>query len=268
MKSKVALIVAICLAFLAAIGIKVYLSRQKQDAAKAVKTVPVLFAAKEIKKGTAVSTEMVMIKDVPQTGVQDGRTLVREDLSQVLRKRVMVDVHEGEQLLWSDFIGQPGVEDVQSDLGPGYRRVTIPVDKVTGCAGLLLPGSVVDIYVALRVRTNPNGPIEPVTQLVMTGMKVVATDLNVRVPSAFLSERDRRDFAAYSTVTLRALPLQANLLVFLAEQGKIHLVTRSPDDPTMQDPSKVDKVNFDNLDTIIKKAAEEKPPALPSVRQP
>ena len=51
--------------------------------------------------------------------------------------------------------------------------------------------------------------------------------------------------------TLKALPQQAALLAWMADQGKIHLAIRAPDDDTALDPSSVDKVTLDNIDTIV-----------------
>ncbi len=262
MKSKVALAVAIALAVLAAVGIHTYLRRETQRTVQTRKTVSVLVAVKPIRKGVKLTGDMVIDKEVDQFAVQDGRTLLSRDAERVLGQTILADVHPGEPLLWSHLKSESSTENPASGLTPGYRQITIPVDKVTGCAGRLLPGTMVDVIATLRVRRESGSAIDPVTQTVLTSMRVVATDLNVQERYEFLSARERRDFAAYSTVTLRALPLQANLLAFLTEQGKLHLVIRGPDDPTGQDPSKLDKVSLDNLDALMKKASDEKPPAI------
>lgn len=264
MKSKVALVVAIALAFLAAIGIKVYLDRETQKADIVSRKVPVVFTTKTIKKGTMVTGDMVMERPISEDSVQTNRTILGRDLEKILNKMpVQATVRAGEMLMWSHFREEGAAENPAAGLPYGYRQITIPVDKVTGCAGRLLPGTVVDVLVTLRKRSEAQGQIEPVTQLALTGMIVVATDLNVRRVQEFLSSRERRDFASYSTVSLQALPLQSLLLAFLAEQGKIHLVVRNPDDPTGQDPSRIDKISLDDLDMLIRKAAEEKPESVP-----
>ena len=264
MKSKVALAVAIVLAILAAIGTRAYLRQREQAFQQKIRNVTVLCAKTNIKKGTVVKPEMVDEKEVPEQVVQDGGTLLKDQLGRILGQRISKDVRAGENLLWAHFAAESPFEEAMGDLSPGYRQITIPVDKVTGCAGRLLPDSIVDVLVTLRTKPDPNGAVQSVTQVALTGMKVVAVDLNVRTPATFFSARDRRDFASYSTVTLRALPLQASLLAFLTEQGKLHLIIRGPGDPSGQDPSKSDKVTLDGLDRIIQKAAEEKPAALPS----
>ena len=264
MKSKVALAVAIALAILAAVGIRAYLRQQEQKYQTTRKTVPILIAKTTIKKGVRLTNAMIEDKEVDAVSVQDGRTIFPRNLDKVIGQPILTDVRPGEWLLWTFFAGESSKEDPSAGLTPGYRQITLPVDKVTGCAGRLLPGTLVDVLCTLRVHTSPNTPIESVTQTVLTGMRVMATDLNIRTPNTFLSSRERLDFAAYSTVTLRALPLQAVLLAFLTDQGKIHLIIRSPDDPTGQDPTMIEKVTLDKLGPLIKQASEEKPAAVPA----
>jgi len=260
-KSKIALAVAVALALLTAVSIRAYI-RQKTDTAGAKrKTVKVLVAAKSLKKGDTVYNDSISELEVDQLQVSDGRTLLASDARRILKRKVLSNVQKGVFLKWSFFSTESQREDPARDTPEGFRQVTIPVDKVTGCAGRLLPGTIVDVLVTLRVRRDANSPVEPVTQTVLTGMRIIATDLHARQVHQFLSARERRDFATYSTVTLRVLPLQATLLAFLADQGKMHLVIRGPDDGTGMDPSKIDKITLDNLDTLIQKAAREKPPA-------
>ena len=261
MKSKVALAVALALAILAAVGIRAYLRQEQEKIQGTRKTVPVLFSVKNIQKGKLVTSDMLEVREVDQQLVQDRRPVFPEQMTNILGKPAQKAIAAGEMLFWAYFISETGDENPAATLTPGYRQITIPVDKVTGLAGRLLPGTHVDVLVTLRVRQGDTSSIEPVTQTALTGVQVVATDLNVRRPSEFLSSRERKDFAAYSTVTLKVLPLQAEVLAHLAEQGKIHLVIRSADDPTGRDPSDLPpKVSSDNLDEMIKRAAQEQPP--------
>lgn len=268
MKSKVALAVAVALAILTAVGIKIYLKDQAEEGRGKRKTVKVLVAAKNLKKGDTVYSDSVSELAVDQSMVKDGRTILARDARSIMKRKIQRNVNAGDLLSRLFFSAESRRRDPARNMPEGYRQVTIPVDKVTGCAGRLLPGTVVDVLVTLRVRTNPDRPVEPVTQTVLTGMRVIATDLHSSEVYEFRSSRQRRDYAAYSTVTLRALPLQAGLLAFLADQGKLHLVIRAPGDATHMDPSKLDKITLDSLDTLIQKAANEEPPAALTPRLP
>jgi len=260
-KSKVALAVAIALAILAAVGIKAFLEGQQQRISGSTSEVEILVAKKDIRQGTIVESGMVVARKVPKEAIVSGLSILDTDINRgVVGSRILQTVKEGEPLFWSFFGSQTERTQPAKGLPPGYRQIAIPVDKVTGCAGRLIPGSVVDVLVTLRVRRAPNSPIEPVTQTVLTGMTVIAVDLYEMAPSRILTSRQRRNFSAYSTVTLRALPQQATLLAFLADQGKLHLVIRAPDDASWKDPAAIEKVTIQNLDDIIQKAAKEEPP--------
>jgi len=262
-KSKIALAVAVALAILTAVGLKAYIEGKTGEARRKQKMVTVLAAARDIKKGEAVYGDMVREVEVEQRQIKGSGAIFASELGKIVKEKIVKNIKANGHLRWSHFRSKSRRMDPAKGMAEGYRQIAIPVDKVTGCAGRLLPGTIVDVLVTLRVRRDANSPVEPVTQMVLTGVRVVATDLHSREVYEFLSARERRDYATYSTVTLRALPLQTNLLAFLADQGKIHLVIRGPDDGTGADPTKLDKITLDNLDTLIRKAAGEKPETAP-----
>jgi pilus assembly protein CpaB len=258
LKSRAALFVAILLAGLAAIGLRAYMTQMRRQYTARSKQVPVLFAARNIRSGTSIGAEMVEERMVDELAVQDGRTLMQQDLGRILGLPILANVAAGEMLRWDYFRKARGQIDSSTGLDtPGFRAITIPVDKVSGCGGRLLPGSQVDILATIRERgTDPNQPVQPVTLTALTDIRVIATDLNAQVPSTFVSSRERRDFAAYSTVTLRVDDVAARLLVHLVDQAKIHLVIRAPDDDTGLDPTVMERVTTRNLDQMIQRAAK------------
>jgi pilus assembly protein CpaB len=259
LKSRIALLVAIALAGLAAIGLRAYMTQMRQQYRARSKEVPVLVAARNIQSGQTISADMIDERMVDETAVQDGRTLMQQDLGRILGLPILANVSTGELLRWDYFRKATGQANTTIGLdAPGYRAVTIPVDKVSGCGGRLLPGTQVDVLVTIRERSNdPNQPVQPVTLTALTDMRVIATDLHERPPNTFFSARERRDYASYSTVTLRATGLEARLLVHLVDQGKIHLIIRAPDDDTGTDPGRMDKITTRELDTLIEKAAKQ-----------
>ncbi len=260
MKSKVALAVAIALAILAAVGIKAYITGKERQITGKSKTVEILVAAKDIPAGAVVEGDMVVAKEVPQEAVVSGLTILATDINRgVVGFQILQAAKAGQPILWSFFGARSERSLPSAGLASGYRQIAIPVDKVTGCAGRLIPGTVVDVLATLRVRRTPNAPVEPVTQTVLTGMTVVATDLYEAAPYRYMTSTQRRDMAAYSTVTLRALPHQAALLAFLADQAKLHLVIRAPDDASWKNPREIDKVSLDNLDGIVEGRRREAP---------
>ena len=267
MKSKVALAVAIGLAIIAAVGIRAYLRRKDKEYRGSRRTVFVLSAKKRISRGTPLSPDMLDEKEVSQELVQDGRMILSKDHHRVARSKVLRTINPGEVLYWTDFGGRGTKADPGAGLPRGYRAIAIPVDKVTGCAGRLLPGSVVDVVVTRPLKKGSKK--DTGTHVLLTKMPVLATDLNVDRPARRMTGKERRELSAYSTVTLRALPLEATLLAHVVGEGyQIHLIIRNPGDSAEQPKESVDiePIDLTRLKEVLKaiedrrkeKAAEAK----------
>ena len=256
MKAKVALAVAIALAILAAVGIRAYLNKERERIGGERKVVEILVAAQRIPAGSLVKATMLKPVEVDQASITAGHYAFRE-LDAILNRRIMKNVAQDEAILRDHFFTPSRRARPAEDEPLGLRQITIPVDKVRGCAGRLVPHTIVDVLCTLR-RRDAKGNIQQETMTVLTNVTVVATDLHVDPTDTFLSAKHRRELASYSTVTLRASPLEANILAFLADQGKIHLVIRGPADETDLDPAKIDPVRLDNLNDLIKTAAQER----------
>ena len=259
MKSKVALAVAIALAIIAAIGIRAYIGQKERQFSGRQKNVYILVASKRIHKGTAISPDMLGEKAIPEDRVLDSRLILNTDHHKVNQRKVARTINAGEPLYWSDFPGRAESADPTTGLEAGYRAITVPVDKVTGCAGRLLPGTIIDVIAPVpidpKLQTRQNK--EPKMNIVLTKLRVLATDLNIQRPAAFLSAKHRREFAAYSTVTLHARPKEAVVLAYLAKEGTLHLVIRTPDDPAVTDTEQFKGVSKENLGEVLREIAKE-----------
>lgn len=256
MKSRVALAVAIVLAILAAIGIKIQMTKKTQEQIMSQQSVNVAVAVKRIDKDREITSDMFTIKPMPfVAGMYTDSEAFR-----ITGQRASTTIEPGTAILASQL--RPRTIDrldPAKDLLRGYRLTTIPVDKVSGLAGQLTPGCVVDILVTTRQRGGENAPVASETRTLLTGVYVYSVDLHADREQ--MTDQDRRDYASYSTVTLRVLPLQAQLLENQAKEGSLHLVLRNPGDTTGHDPTELGVINSTNLDSVIKKAINEQPPS-------
>ena len=259
MKAKVALAVAIALAILAAVGIRAYLTRQREETVRTHQTVSVLVATQSIRRGTEITGAMLGTQEMPveALGREDQMILARE-MDTIVGQTVQKDLRADDILYRSDFARGTDRADVTQTL-PEQGRVVmaVPVDKVTGVAGHLLPGSVVDVLVT-RQHSDAGGATRTETRTTITGVEVVAVDLHMSRPDQFVSLDHRRDYAAYSTVLLRVSHREANILAHLTQTGRIHLATRRPTDPGLEDPTELGEVTPDNLEEQIREAARER----------
>ncbi len=266
MKSRVALAVAIALAILAAVGLKVYMIQKDREKAATQRLIPVLVMKKNLNKGQVFTSDMAEVEQVDQAVAQGRAPVFPDQLLKFANSPIQKSVRAREILFQDHFITESALENPAKDMTPGDRQVTVPVDKVTGLAGRLIPGSIVDVIVTMRAQEDASGPAEPVTQTALTGMLVIATDLNVERP---LSARERREYASYSTVTLRANSKEAEILAHISKLGEIQLILRGVGDDTGLDrPAKLEKVTPKSLDKMIQEVVTEKSSKPPKKLEP
>ncbi|MFW6159094.1 MAG: Flp pilus assembly protein CpaB [Planctomycetota bacterium] len=259
MKAKVALIVAIVLAILAAVAVRAWLTRKEEERIHTYKTVKVLVARQPIKKGQEVTGPMLGTREMPveALGREDQMILARE-METVVGQKVKKSINANDVLYQSDFTeGARRAEITESLPDQGRVIMAVPVDKVSGVAGHLLPDSVVDVVATRNVR-DAAGKTMTETRTVLSGVRVVAVDLQMRRPEQFLSWEHRRDYASYSTALLSVSHREANLLAYLTQAAKIHLAVRRPTDPSLEAPTTIGVVNTTNLEEKIKEAAAER----------
>ncbi|MEK6655498.1 MAG: Flp pilus assembly protein CpaB, partial [Thermodesulfobacteriota bacterium] len=124
----------------------------------------------------------------------------------------------------------------------GKRAITISVDNIAALAGMIKPGDYVDLIVLLPVPVlGPDGKqiIQVATIPLLQNVLVLAVGQEIGAPSRAegryekggkkeTGEKETREISSLITVALA--PQEANLLVFIQEQGKIRLIMRSPAD--------------------------------------
>lgn len=256
MKSRVALAVAIVLALLAAIGIKFQMSKQAKMRTEQSQEANVVVAAKRIEKNTVITGDMLGV----QSKVLMSEMFTDNLANRIVGQRATVPIEEGAAILASQLGSRSSdTLNIGESLKIGYELKTVAVDKVSGLAGQLVPGSVVDVLVTSRVRGTENAPVMSETRVLLRGIYVYSVDGYTE--RGQMTDRERRDFANYSTVTLRVLPLQGMLLTNQQKEGSIDLVLRNPADLTGLNPLDLGKINPTNLEDMIRRANEEKPPA-------
>ena len=143
-------------------------------------------------------------------------------------------VERGEDLLVSYF-RQP-VEKLDTQLHLGERAITLRVDAITGVASNIAPGSHVDIIgtfpLAPQTGAAPMkaaGAAASRTMLLFQNVTIIAVDNRTRDEDYALGRRRMRS-RNYSSVTVAATPLEANVLVFAQQYGTLTLALRPPVD--------------------------------------
>lgn len=125
-----------------------------------------------------------------------------------------------------------------SVLRPGYRAVTIAVDKNLTLGGLTFPGDHVDLVLSYEINGKMNAAKRWATMTVLTDIRVLAVDQS----TADQMEESESPEGPPKTVTLEVTPKQAEIVAQATRMGTLSLALRSLP-PGM---NQVKHVNFAN----------------------
>jgi Flp pilus assembly protein CpaB len=169
--NRLVILVGVLLAVLAFIGIVILLNNGTGGPGqeRALKT-NVLVAKQDIAIGTAVTPDMVEVKEVDDTDVS-GTPL--GDPSLVGGRAALVAVPAGAQLNKETFGAGTVLVDISAQLKTGEKAVTIQLDRTTGVDFLVKPGDLIDLVISQDIpavqpaadSTAENPRFEPVAGL-------------------------------------------------------------------------------------------------------
>jgi pilus assembly protein CpaB len=111
------------------------------------------------------------------------------------------------------------------------RAVSIPIDRVKGVSGMILPGDRVDV-IAIPPATAAGGGPPPKAVTILRGIRVLAVGTNLEDPTATPSPEEM----ASATVTLEVNPKQADYLAWADANSNLRLALRSPREPIRSEP--------------------------------
>jgi pilus assembly protein CpaB len=100
----------------------------------------------------------------------------------------------------------------------GHRAITVAVDQVSGVAGFITPGSMVDVVVT----TEPPGKRDPISRIVFQNVPVLATGQIV--------EQREGEPVLVPTVTLDLSPEDSERMTLASSEGKLRLLLRRAGD--------------------------------------
>lgn len=196
----------------------IWLSAKERALADLSAPAPALVAEKYIASGARIDKSLVAVRMVPRAFIQPGALRAAEEAE---GQMALAPMAPGEQILANKMT--TGGVALALAVPPGKRAVTLAVDPAGGVAGLLKPGDLVDVFV-----TSDDGA-GPRTIALIQGAPVLAVGRNF---SAQPAKTEAQAFGDVSdgTVTLAALPFEAEQLTHLEQTVRIKLVLRAPGD--------------------------------------
>jgi pilus assembly protein CpaB len=205
-------------------------------APKQEKTLRMVVATHDMPMGTLLKKSDLKIVNYPEKDVPKGSVF---QLANAENRVLMVPLNTNEPVLQGKLSDMTTVEGVSSTIDRGYRAVSVQVTDVSGVAGLIQPGSHVDV-----IFTRPGSMAEATTSTILQNVKVISTGRTVAVGQTVDPRAPKSP-----TVTLILLPEDAQKLELAKSQGKISLSLRNPLDGAQS--ANTEPVTTDVLDPMI-----------------
>jgi len=231
MRSKILiLVVALALAGVAAVLAVSYLNSARSSIASESEPIEVLVAQDNVPRGLSIEELMqrglVKIEQVPRRFVAaDAVSSARIVEGQVLA----VPLSAGEQLTKTRF-QFPSQAGLAYTVPNGFIALTVPVDDVTGVAGLVKPGDSVVLFATLKPKSDQSAyttQLIPKARVLAVGAVVTAeapanTD-QTQQSGVFSSGGQSATAATYRTVTLALSLVDAERVSFVGQVGVLQL---------------------------------------------
>jgi pilus assembly protein CpaB len=205
-------------------------------APKQEKTLRVVVATRDMPIGTLLKKSDLKLVNYPEKDVPKGSIF---QIASAEHRVVMVPLNTNEPVLQAKLSDMTSVEGVSSTIDRGYRAVSVQITDVSGVAGLIQPGSHVDV-----IFTRPGSMAEATTSTILQNVKVISTGRTVAVGQTVDPRAPKSP-----TVTLVLLPEDAQKLELAKSQGKISLSLRNPLDSAQS--ANTEPVTTEVLDPMI-----------------
>jgi pilus assembly protein CpaB len=147
--SIIMLIAAVALGLIAVLFARTFLNGSDDSAgpaSAAVRTVPTAIAATDIKFGQKITPEMVKVVDWPANTLPQGSFQRMEELTMGAGRTAMRPIVANEILTENSLATGANRLSTAPLLNPQMRAVSVPVNEVSGVAGLIFPGDRVDVF--------------------------------------------------------------------------------------------------------------------------
>lgn len=221
-----------------------------------VNTVDIFVAAAPIPVGSAITQEMIITQPWPENLVLDGFIRAQPGTSgdtgtttgsaAVVGMVARAPFQAQEPIIRTKLANPNDPNFLAADLPKGMRVVTIKTSETQGIAGFLFPGDHVDVMVTHKVEEvvaglpnaqgEPGAPKlqpKPVTETVLTNVKVVAVDQRSTNEG---SPDDKGKLLVPKSVSLMVSLADAQRLRLAEDAGTLTLALRSVADRDSADP--------------------------------
>jgi pilus assembly protein CpaB len=195
--------------------------RQEQQAQK-LELVPIMVAAQPLAFGATLTPQNTKMVGFPSTAIPEGafRSTIGVTTGTVEGPRVALrPIAEGEPVLASKISGQNGRATISAVLTPGMRAAAIRIDDVSGVAGFVAPGDVVDVLLTRQVPGEGADRNDLITDVVMENVRVIGLDQ--------IADENKSDPTVARSATLEVDQIGAQKLALASRVGSLSLALRN-----------------------------------------
>lgn len=238
---------------------RTYLSQAESRLAGNYQPRKVMVAKVALAAGASLSADNLAVRSIPSRYL-GSTALGPEEFDLVDGQRIMVGLQPG------DPIDRGALERsdhaaLSNTVAKGERAITFPVDEISSISGMLVPGDIIDLLftgpgttansydhggdAGQERETKDLLHVRPLLQAV-TVMATGKTTQKRKIRSEDGSEREVD--MAFSTVTLKVSPNEAEQILIAQKVGQLTAVLRNPDDKARLKRIVLDEAAFKLVD--------------------
>ncbi|MXP41621.1 Flp pilus assembly protein CpaB [Altererythrobacter soli] len=191
--------------------------QRQERVAEEQQLVRVAVANQDLQFGSPLTRDNVRVANWPADSVPQGAYRDSEFDRLLSGGNVAIrPIARGEPILLSR-ISERAV--LSANIPEGMRAVTVPVDAVSGVAGFVTPGDVVDVMLTRQMPGEGASGDDKMVSIILESVPVLAIDLR--------ADEQNSEAAVGRTATLQATPRDAQKLVLATQVGRLSLALRN-----------------------------------------
>jgi pilus assembly protein CpaB len=152
--------------------------------------------------------------------------LTAEQLKSLIARRI---INIGEPIAKNSVVDRKDRGVLSALLNEGMRAVSIGLDQNSGMGGLLNPGDIVDVILALN-STGKDQDADGLNRTILCGVRVLAIDQHLSTSVELVNKKPSEATTPPKSVTLEVTPQQASALASAVKIGTLSLSLHSVND--------------------------------------
>lgn len=150
--------------------------QRQTTAAEENRLVQIAVARVPMAYGTQLTAENIRMVSWPATSMPVGAFQSTKALIGAEPRVVLRAIEAGEPILPGKVTGPGGRASISALIDPDMRAVAVRINDVAGVAGFILPNDSVDVLLTRTPKTEAEGQVDPITDVLLQNVRVIAID--------------------------------------------------------------------------------------------